>query len=166
MDRIGMNWYKKYNVKEKFDCQEKILDSLFSFVYDRQSAESFYLLGAVWNMERIIEQGILYDFYGPLLTKHQQEIYEAVVYNNLSLGEIAAEEGISRQGVHDLIKRCDKTLADYEAKLHLVKRFADNKKKIAKLKELINSLMESDSVAKEHKREINAIIDELYEGLD
>lgn len=47
MDRIGMNWYKKYNVKEKFDCQEKILDSLFSFVYDRQSAESFYLLGAV-----------------------------------------------------------------------------------------------------------------------
>lgn len=147
-------------------CQEKILDSLFSFVYDRQSAESFYLLGAVWNMERIIEQGILYDFYGPLLTKHQQEIYEAVVYNNLSLGEIAAEEGISRQGVHDLIKRCDRTLADYEAKLHLVKRFADNKKKIAKLKELVNSLMECESVDKEHKREINAIIDELYEGLD
>lgn len=117
-------------------------------------------------MERIIEQGILYDFYGPLLTKHQQEIYEAVVYNNLSLGEIAAEEGISRQGVHDLIKRCDKTLADYEEKLHLVKRFADNKKKIAKLKELISSLMENDSADKEHKREINAIIDELYEGLD
>ncbi len=117
-------------------------------------------------MERIIEQGILYDFYGPLLTKHQQEIYEAVVYNNLSLGEIAAEEGISRQGVHDLIKRCDKTLAGYEEKLHLVKRFADNKKKIAKLKELVNSLMEDDSADENHKREINAIIDELYEDLD
>ncbi len=141
-------------------------------------------------MERIVEQGILYDFYGPLLTKHQQEIYEAAVYNDLSLGEIAAEEGISRQGVHDLIKRCDRTLADYEEKLHLVKRFADNKKKIAKLKELINSLIESDSADKEHEREnaaykinggyvsqqtadqarlrqeINAIIDDLYEGLD
>ncbi len=141
-------------------------------------------------MERIVEQGILYDFYGPLLTKHQQEIYEAAVYNDLSLGEIAAEEGISRQGVHDLIKRCDRTLADYEEKLHLVKRFADNKKKIEKLKELINSLIESDSADKEHEREnaaykinggyvsqqtadqarlrqeINAIIDDLYEGLD
>lgn len=123
-------------------------------------------MGAVLNMERIIEQGILYDFYGPLLTKHQQEIYEAVVYNNLSLGEIAAEEGISRQGVHDLIKRCDRTLADYEEKLHLVKRFADNKKKIAKLKKLVNSLMENDSADEKHKREINAIIDDLYEGLD
>lgn len=30
MDRIGMNWYKKYNVKEKFDCQEKILDMYFA----------------------------------------------------------------------------------------------------------------------------------------
>lgn len=123
-------------------------------------------MGAVLNMERIIEQGILYDFYGPLLTRHQQEIYEAVVYNNLSLGEIAAEEGISRQGVHDLIKRCDRTLADYEEKLHLVKRFADNKKKIAKLKKLVNSLMENDSADEKHKREINAIIDDLYEGLD
>lgn len=47
MDRIGINWYKKYNVEEKFGCQEKILDSPFSFVYDRQSAESFYMYGAV-----------------------------------------------------------------------------------------------------------------------
>ncbi len=117
-------------------------------------------------MVRINEQGIIYDFYGALLTQHQKEIYEAVVYNNLSLGEIAAEEGISRQGVHDLIRRCDKTLADYEEKLHLVKRFADNKKKIAKLKELVNSLMEDDGTDENHKREINAIIDALYEGLD
>ena len=117
-------------------------------------------------MERIVEQGILYDFYGPLLTKHQQEIYEAVVYNDLSLGEIAAEEGISRQGVHDLIKRCDKTLAGYEEKLHLVRRFADNKRKIAELKELINRLMESSGTEKEHTREINAMLDDIFEGLD
>ncbi len=61
-------------------------------------------------MEKIVEQGLLYDFYGELLTQHQRKIYEGVVYENLSLSEIAAEAGISRQGVHDIIKRCDKAL--------------------------------------------------------
>ena len=57
-------------------------------------------------MEKIVEQGLLYDFYGELLTKHQRQIYERIVYDNLSLGEIAQEEGISRQAVHDIVKRC------------------------------------------------------------
>ncbi|MEG0216110.1 MAG: DNA-binding protein, partial [Hungatella sp.] len=50
-------------------------------------------------MEKIVEQGILYDFYGELLTDHQKHVYEEVVFNDLSLGEIAKEQGISRQGV-------------------------------------------------------------------
>lgn len=74
-------------------------------------------------MEKIIQQGILYDFYGELLTDHQKQIYEALVYENLSAAEIAGEQGISRQAVHDLIKRTDKILEDYEEKLGLVKRF-------------------------------------------
>ena len=61
-------------------------------------------------MEKIVEQGLLYDFYGELLTEHQRHIYEDVVMNDMSLSEIAQEAGLSRQGVHDLIKRCDKTL--------------------------------------------------------
>lgn len=69
-------------------------------------------------MEKIVEQGLLYDFYGELLTEHQRHIYEDVVMNDMSLSEIAQEAGISRQGVHDLIKRCDKTLEEYESKLH------------------------------------------------
>ena len=74
-------------------------------------------------MEKIVKQGILYDFYGELLTSHQRRIYEDAVYNDLSLSEIAEDNGISRQGVHDLLKRCDKALADYENKLHLVEKF-------------------------------------------
>ncbi|MCR4748338.1 MAG: YlxM family DNA-binding protein [Lachnospiraceae bacterium] len=74
-------------------------------------------------MEKIIKQGLLYDFYGALLNEHQREIYEAYVYDNMSLSEIAEEQGISRQGVHDLLKRCDKSLEDYENKLHLVEKF-------------------------------------------
>lgn len=91
-------------------------------------------------MEKMIEQGILYDFYGPLLTAHQQEIYESVVYDNLSLGEIAEEKGISRQGVHDIVKRCDRALREYEEKLHLVERFSDNKKKLSFIREQAKQL--------------------------
>ena len=56
-------------------------------------------------MEKIVEQGILYDFYGELLTEHQRRLYEDAVYNDLSLREIADENGISRQGVHNLLRQ-------------------------------------------------------------
>ena len=60
---------------------------------------------ALDKMDRILEQNLLYDFYGELLTEHQQRVYEDAVYNDMSLSEIAGEQGISRQGVHDLIKQ-------------------------------------------------------------
>ena len=61
-------------------------------------------------MERIVKQTLLYDFYGELLNEHQRGVYEDAVFNDLSLSEIADEYGISRQGVHDLIKRVSNTL--------------------------------------------------------
>ena len=85
-------------------------------------------------MIKIVEQSMLYDFYGELLTEHQKSIYEDVVFNDMSPSEIAREEGISRQGVHDLIKRCDKILRDYEDKLHLVERFMQTKKDVELIK--------------------------------
>lgn len=86
-------------------------------------------------MEKIVEQGLLYDFYGELLTAHQKQVYEAAVYNDMSLGEIAEEMGISRQGVFDLIKRCDKTLQTYEDKLHLIEKFSKVKKTVQEIEE-------------------------------
>ena len=74
-------------------------------------------------MEKIVEQTLLYDFYGELLTEHQRRIYEDVVLNDYSLSEVAQELGISRQGVHDNLKRCSRILEDYEEKLHLVENF-------------------------------------------
>lgn len=87
-------------------------------------------------MEKIYEQTMLYDFYGELLTDHQRNIYEDAVYNDMSLGEIAEERGISRQGVHDLIRRCDRILQDYESKLHLVERFARAKETVMEIRRL------------------------------
>lgn len=90
---------------------------------------------------KIVEQSMLYDFYGELLNEHQKKIYEDVVFNDMSLTEIAKEEGISRQGVHDLIKRCDKILRDYEEKLHLVEKFNTTKKDVTLIKELLEKFM-------------------------
>ncbi len=87
-------------------------------------------------MEKIVEQGLLYDFYSELLTDHQKKIYEDAVFEDMSLGEIAEEYGISRQGVHDLIRRCDNILQEYENKLHLVSKFMTVREKIGEINAL------------------------------
>ena len=94
-------------------------------------------------MEKIVEQGLLYDFYGELLTEHQRHVYEDVVFNDMSLSEIAEEQGISRQGVHDLVRRCDRILAGYEEKLGLVEKFNRTKKMVAEIKRLAGAYKES-----------------------
>ena len=66
-------------------------------------------------MEKFVERTLLYDFYGELLTKRQQQIYESVVLEDYSLSEVAEELNISRQGVHDMIRRCDKALEGYNS---------------------------------------------------
>ncbi len=70
------------------------------------------------------------------MTEHQRMIYEDALYHDLSLGELAQEYGISRQGAHDLIRRCDKSLKEYEEKLRLVERFCKAKEKIGEIVEL------------------------------
>jgi Uncharacterized protein conserved in bacteria len=84
-------------------------------------------------MEKILVQTLLYDFYGELLTAHQKSIFEEVVLNDYSLSEIAEEKGISRQGVHDIVKRCNQTLKGYEEKLQLVEKFLNTKQKVKEI---------------------------------
>ena len=84
-------------------------------------------------MEKIVEQGLLYDFYVELLTEHQRQIYEDAVFQDMSLSELAKEHGISRQGIHDLIKRCDRQLRAYEDKLGLLARFSHIKKMVEEI---------------------------------
>ena len=73
-------------------------------------------------MEKIVRQGMLFDLYGELLTDHQREIYGLLVNDDMSLSELAEQYGISRQGVHDLIRRCDRQREGYEEKLHLLEK--------------------------------------------
>lgn len=87
-------------------------------------------------MEKFVEQTLLYDFYGELLTERQQQVYESVVLEDYSLSEVAEDLGISRQGVHDMIKRCNHTLEEYESRLHLVEKFLCIRRQVQKIKEL------------------------------
>ncbi len=108
-------------------------------------------------MIKIVEQSMLYDFYGELLNEHQKRIYEDVVFNDMSQSEIAKEEGISRQGVHDLIKRCDKILKDYEEKLHLVEKFANTKRDVEQIRILSEKCKQTKDIS---------IVDEIVEISD
>ena len=112
-------------------------------------------------MERIVEQTLLYDFYGELLNEHQRGVYEDAVFNDLSLSEIADEYGISRQGVHDLIKRVSNTLEGYESKLNLVEKFMDTKAKITRIDELVDSYIKDEDMSYIH--EIKKLSKEIIE---
>ena len=112
-------------------------------------------------MERFVEETLLYDFYGELLNEHQRGVYEDAVFNDLSLSEIADEYGISRQGVHDLIKRVSNTLEGYESKLHLVEKFMDTKAKITRIDELVDSYIKDEDMSYIH--EIKKLSKEIIE---
>lgn len=113
-------------------------------------------------MEKIVEQGLLYDFYGELLTEHQKKIYEDVVYNDLSLAEIAKETGVSRQGVHDMVRRCNLILQEYEEKLHLVHRFVKVKENVHQLQKLTDDQeMTREELAEKVRLLSRQILEEL-----
>ena len=63
-----------------------------------------------------IDMILLYDYYGDLLTERQKECFEMRHYQDLSLGEIGEELGISRQGVHENLSRAEALLRNMEAK--------------------------------------------------
>ena len=110
-------------------------------------------------MEKIVRQGMLYDFYGELLTEHQRAVYGELVTNDMSLSEIAEEQGISRQAVHDIIKRCDKQLETYESKLHLVEKFVTIKEQVEQMK---RSLLDAEQPDREElTRRLDGILENL-----
>lgn len=94
-----------------------------------------------------MQQAFLYDFYGELLTKRQQQVYESVVLEDYSLSEVAEDLGISRQGVHDMIKRCNKTLEEYEEKLHLVEKFLNIRRQVKEIHRLADKYQAQDIAA-------------------
>ena len=76
-------------------------------------------------MAKNLSISYLLDFYGQMLTEKQLEVTELYYNDDLSLAEIAALSGITRQGVRDAIKRAEAQLLEYEEKLGLARRFVE-----------------------------------------
>ena len=86
-------------------------------------------------MAKNYEMAILIDFYGDMLTEKQRSFLEYYYNDDLSLSEIAENEGITRQGVRDAIKRAETQLFDMESRLGMAKRFEEMR---ASLNEIIS----------------------------
>ncbi|MBZ2173900.1 DNA-binding protein [Schnuerera sp. xch1] len=87
-------------------------------------------------IDKLVEVGILFDFYGKLLSEKQYTAIELYYIYDLSLAEIGEELGISRQGVFDTLKRAEENLYEFENTLKLVNKFYNSKKEINKIYEL------------------------------
>ena len=82
---------------------------------------------------------LLYDFYSPLLTPKQRDVFSMHYMEDMSLAEIAGQSGTTPQAVQDLVKRTKNKLQNFENKLGLVKKHLLQKKVAGEIKKLTGS---------------------------
>ena len=87
-------------------------------------------------MAKNLQEGVLLDFYGELLTEKQKKALELYYYEDLSLAEIAGEMQVSRQGVRAFIKQGEAHLKEFEEKLGMYNRFSDISRLLREVKAL------------------------------
>jgi len=75
--------------------------------------------------EKNLNIAFLLDFYGDVLSERKRAVLDAYYNDDLSLSEIASDEGISRQGIRHLIKKGEEMLEFYDAKLSLAERHGE-----------------------------------------
>lgn len=90
-------------------------------------------------LQKTTRVNMLYDFYHQLLTKKQMEYMELYYREDYSLSEIAEHHNVSRQAVHDTIKRTEQLLEMYEKKLRLYEKFVIRNEYLNKLKQLLQN---------------------------
>lgn len=109
-------------------------------------------------MDELARRALLFDFYSSLLTEKQREIYDLYYLQDLSLGEIAEIQKVSRPAVYDLIHRTEEILNKYEEKLLLVKKYHITKRTIQDLRTLLKGISITHP---QTKIESEILIDEL-----
>ena len=116
------------------------------------------------KFDDITQASLLYDFYGHLLSKRQNQVMKLYHEENLSLSEIASEFDISRQGVHDALKNAERSLAEYESKLGLIAKFRQSREAVDEIDEIIDGIIyslrqENSGAAKQAVKDLNKVKD-------
>ena len=120
-------------------------------------------------MDKKLETSDLLDIYGALLTEKQRDMLELYYNDDLSLAEIAEHYEISRQGVHDSIKRGEETLKEYERVLGLKAREESYKQELMHYKELALAVFEEckkNSFARNIAEKTITLLETLDEKLE
>ncbi|MCQ2463752.1 MAG: YlxM family DNA-binding protein [Clostridia bacterium] len=105
-------------------------------------------------MAKNIDVTILFDIYGDMLTEKQRDFISYYYNDDLSLAEIAENEGITRQGVRDAIKRAEAQLYEMDSHLGLISKFEEIKKGAQEINSLADKISEINT-STYFSREIN-----------
>lgn len=107
---------------------------------------------------------MLYDFYSELLTDKQKKCLELNFFEDWSLAEIAEELSVSRQAVHDLLKRVATVLEEYEKKLHLCAEWQAREKTLRVIQDKLRDVKSFDFTEKEKILELEGLLNGLLGG--
>ena len=117
-------------------------------------------------MDEAVFRTMLFDFYGELLTDKQREYFDLHYNEDLSLAEIAESEGITRQGVWDIIRRAEESMRRYEDKTGLVARYARERKLLSELEEKLEALVAgTEGVSRALAEDMRKDLRELRHGI-
>lgn len=110
-------------------------------------------------IEKMVEIGTLFEFYGRLLTDKQYDVVDLYYMNDLSLAEIGERLDVSRQGIFDTLKRAENNLYKYEEDLKLIEKFYKNQEDIKKIIEISDEIsnLSKDEIIKKKTEEIDNI---------
>ncbi|MGF3075590.1 YlxM family DNA-binding protein [Facklamia sp. P12945] len=89
------------------------------------------------SLEKTIYLNQLLSYYGSLLTDRQLSMMQSYYEEDLSLSEIADYYEISRQAVHDILKRSEKLLESYEEKLRILAKSNDRLKHLKEIRSMV-----------------------------
>ena len=116
-----------------------------------------------------LKMSLLFDFYGDILTDKQRDFFDLYYNRDLSLGEIAENTGITRQGVRDVIVRASQSLESMEEKLSLVARHNAERNSFAEIKEAaaaieaINGQRGGSVAIRDYARRIQELADQYFD---
>lgn len=112
-------------------------------------------------MDKKVEISMLWQIYGKLLTEKQYEYINYYYNEDLSLSEIAENDGITRQAVRDIIKKGERKLFEYEEKLLFMKKTINQEQKIQRVLSNLAKIQKDSS-----DKQVNSILEEIKKELN